>query len=212
MPVDGDHKLGPIAAFSARPRRASSRSTRWRGAGATLERDNVRVAAATYENHAIYLKVFHGSSAIGTRFALGVATTSGQSLKGTSIVNTDLKLARQVLELQLKEAASSRGLGDSIHIQQLADPVDMTQEAAERDVAVQLIDRESTLVRRLRSSIDRIENASYGICLECEEEIAPKRLKAIPWAELCISCQERADDLASHGERMPKFKHRTEAA
>ncbi|HXJ88275.1 MAG TPA: TraR/DksA C4-type zinc finger protein [Candidatus Binatia bacterium] len=33
--------------------------------------------------------------------------------------------------------------------------------------------------------------------MHCEDEIAPKRLKAIPWAELCIGCQEKADDLAS---------------
>jgi DnaK suppressor protein len=68
----------------------------------------------------------------------------------------------------------------------------MTQEAVERDVAVQILDRESTLVRRLRSAIDRIRDGSYGACLQCEEEIADKRLKAIPWAELCIDCQERA--------------------
>jgi DnaK suppressor protein len=81
----------------------------------------------------------------------------------------------------------------------------MTQEAVERDLAVQILDRESTLVRRLRSAIDRIWAGSYGICLECEEEISPKRLKAIQWAGLCIDCQERADDLAGQGERMTAF-------
>jgi DnaK suppressor protein len=116
------------------------------------------------------------------------------------------------LESQLKEVASSRELSDSIHIHQVADPVDMTQEAAERDVAVQILDRESALVRRLRSAIDRIKDSSYGLCLECEEEIAPKRLKAIPWAELCINCQERADHLASPRERMQGSKDWTEAA
>lgn len=127
-------------------------------------------------------------------------------------MNTDIKLARQILELQLKEAASSRRLGDSIHVQQLADPADMTQEATERDVAVQILDRESGLVRQLRLAIDRINDGSYGICLECEEEIALKRLKAIPWAELCISCQERADELATQRERIPAFEDRRKAA
>jgi DnaK suppressor protein len=77
---------------------------------------------------------------------------------------------------------------------------------------VQLLDRKSVLVRRLCSAIDRIKDGSYGLCLQCEEEIAPKRLKAIPWAELSISSQERADNSASQRERMPAFENRTEAA
>jgi RNA polymerase-binding transcription factor len=128
------------------------------------------------------------------------------------MVNTDLKLIRLILESKLEEAASSRELGESIRIHQAADPLDMTQEATERDVAVQILDRESALGRRLRSAIDRIKDGSYGVCLECEEEIAPKRLKAIPWAELCISCQESADDLASERERKSALADRSEAA
>ena len=127
-------------------------------------------------------------------------------------MNTDLTLVRRLLELQLKKTAFSRGGSDSICIQQLADPIDMTQEAAERDIAVQILDRESTLVRRLRSAIGRIDDGSYGICLECEEEIAPKRLRAIPWAELCITCQERADASMNRRRGTPIFQDCTEAA
>jgi DnaK suppressor protein len=127
-------------------------------------------------------------------------------------MKADLKMARQILESQLREAASNRGLSDSILIQQFADPVDMAQEAVERDLAVQILDRETALVRRLRSAIDRIQDGSHGICLECEEEISPKRLKAIPWAELCIDCQERADDLGRQRERTTAFEDRAEAA
>ena len=127
-------------------------------------------------------------------------------------MNTDLRLVRRLLELQLKKTAFSRGGSDSICIQQLADPIDMTQEAAERDIAVQILDRESTLVRRLRSAIGRIDDGSYGICLECEEEIAPKRLKAIPCAELCIGCQERADASRKRRQATAIFEERTQAA
>jgi DnaK suppressor protein len=126
-------------------------------------------------------------------------------------VNANFEMARQILESQLRESASSRGLSDSIHIQQFADPLDMAQEAVERDVAVQILDRETALVRRLRSAIERIQDGTHGICLECEEEIAPKRLKAIPWAELCIDCQERADELAGQRERTTAFEDHTGA-
>ena len=124
----------------------------------------------------------------------------------------DLKPIRQQLDSQLKKAGSSREAGDSIRIQQLADPLDMTQEALARDMAVQILDRESRLARRLRSAIERVDDGSYGICLECEEQIAPKRLKAIPWAELCISCEERADASETLRQGRAVFEDLAEAA
>ena len=112
------------------------------------------------------------------------------------MTKSDLNAVRQILESQLKEAVPTRALRESIFIDQVADPVDMTQQAGEREMAVHNINRDTTLARRLRAAIERLSEGSYGVCLECEEYIAPKRLKAIPWAELCIRCQEAADRLA----------------
>ena len=92
---------------------------------------------------------------------------------------------RQILEAQLGEAVPS-GSRESIQIQQAADPVDMTLQAAERELAMHSLDRHAVRVRQLRSALNRIDDGTYGVCPECEEEIAPKRLKAIPWAELAI--------------------------
>jgi DnaK suppressor protein len=41
--------------------------------------------------------------------------------------------------------------------------------------------------------MERIADGNYGTCLECEEEIGQKRLQAMPWAVLCITCQDKAD-------------------
>jgi DnaK suppressor protein len=127
-------------------------------------------------------------------------------------VNTNLTLVRQTLESHLKEATPSRELSDSIRIHQVADPADITQEARDRDVALQILDRESALVRQLRSAVGRIDDGSYGICVECGDEIPPKRLKAIPWAERCIGCQEIADCSAPYKKRAVTFEEGAEAA
>jgi len=120
--------------------------------------------------------------------------------KGHIKMKTNFESVRQILESQLKEAAPTQGLRESIRIHQVADPVDLTQQAAEREMAVHNLDRDSALMRRIRSAIERVNNRSYGVCLECEEDIAPKRLKAIPWAERCIQCQETADCQAGRNE------------
>ena len=109
----------------------------------------------------------------------------------------NLGTVRRMLESRLKGALPTRGLRESIHVHHAADPLDMTQQAADREVAVQTLDRESTLARQLRSAIQRVDDGSYGLCLQCEEEIAPNRLKAIPWAEFCIRCQEQADRMGA---------------
>ena len=51
----------------------------------------------------------------------------------------------------------------------------------------------STLARSIQGAIERLDNGSFGLCLKCEDNIAPKRLNALLWAELCIRCQEEAD-------------------
>jgi DnaK suppressor protein len=108
-------------------------------------------------------------------------------------MKSNLELVKQVLKSKIRESATTTSLRDSIRIHQVADPVDMTQEAAEREMAMENLDRETALVRRLRAAMGRIDDGSYGMCLECEEPISPKRLNAIPWAERCIICQEWAD-------------------
>jgi DnaK suppressor protein len=127
-------------------------------------------------------------------------------------MNADLKVVRQGLQSRLEEGACSRGVNDAIHAPRFADPVDMTQESTERELAVQILDRESVVARRIRSAIDRIEGGAYGICLECEEEISPRRLNALPWAELCIHCQERADELDSQRKRITAYGYSAEVA
>ena len=109
----------------------------------------------------------------------------------------NLGTVRRMLESRLKGALPTRGLRESIHIHHVADPLDITQQAADREVAVQTLDRESTLARQLRSAIQRVDDGLYGVCLQCEEEIAPNRLKAIPWAEFCIRCQEQVDRMGA---------------
>lgn len=42
-------------------------------------------------------------------------------------------------------------------------------------------------------ALERTKNGSYGVCVECGQEVQPKRLEAVPWARHCIECQEKQD-------------------
>ncbi len=105
----------------------------------------------------------------------------------------NLRRAKQALETKLSEVIQSGSWRDTIAIERNADPLDTTQRALEREMATRSLDRNATLVRQIRAAIDRVDEGGYGVCLNCEEPISHKRLAAVPWAALCIQCQQRAD-------------------
>src|SRR5262249_7558827 len=80
-----------------------------------------------------------------------------------------------------------------IAIQRAPDILDEVQLAAERDFATRSLERESKLSRDVRAALARIDEGTYGTCVNCEEEIGTKRLNALPWTPLCILCQEQSD-------------------
>jgi DnaK suppressor protein len=102
----------------------------------------------------------------------------------------DLKASLEDLRL---DSISSVGKRDHIVIEQTADALDQTQSAAQRDLAVSLLNRGAKTYRSVESALRRIEDGTYGVCLACDEPISAKRLQAVPWAEFCLTCQARLD-------------------
>ena len=97
--------------------------------------------------------------------------------------------------LARKEAELVRVLRkrDDIAIEKSADQMDEIQYAAERDLAIRNVDRESSLLRDVTAALHRIDAGSFGVCVECDSTISPRRLAAVPWAPRCIQCQEAVD-------------------
>ena len=100
---------------------------------------------------------------------------------------------KKILEQKQDELERFVRNRDGITIEKSADALDEVQHAAERELAIRNLDRESNLLRNVRSALRRIEEGTFGVCMHCEEDISPKRLAAVPWAPYCIQCQEQAD-------------------
>lgn len=49
-------------------------------------------------------------------------------------------------------------------------------------------DRE--ILQLIQEALNRIEDASFGLCCHCENPISEKRLEAVPWAGYCVACQD----------------------
>ncbi len=109
------------------------------------------------------------------------------------MTKTELNKYKEVLETKQAELAKVLRNRDGITIEKSPDALDEVQNAAERELAIRNLDRESQLLRSVRAALARIGEGTFGVCLHCEEDISPKRLNAVPWAGYCIQCQEIAD-------------------
>jgi DnaK suppressor protein len=109
------------------------------------------------------------------------------------MTKTELNKYKQFLEAKLAELSLVVRNREGIAIEKSPDALDEVQYAAERELAIRNLDRESQLLRNVRAALRRMAEGSYGICVHCDEEINPKRLNAVPWTPYCITCQEMAD-------------------
>jgi DnaK suppressor protein len=115
---------------------------------------------------------------------------------------SDSRLARQVLESKLSEITNPSGWRDSIAVRPSADPTDTTQQIGEREMASRNLSRNASLVRDLRAALNRVAEGTYGVCVDCDEPIAPKRLAAVPWTPRCLSCQNDVETAGALDERL----------
>jgi len=106
---------------------------------------------------------------------------------------TELNKYKAMLEARMSELSAGLRNREDIAIEKTPDALDEVQLAGERELAIRNLDRDSNMLRLVRSALGRIEDGSYGICMHCEEDIKTKRLDAVPWTRYCIKCQEAAD-------------------
>jgi DnaK suppressor protein len=116
------------------------------------------------------------------------------------MTKVELQKFKQILETKKDELERIVRNRDGITIEKSADALDEVQHASERELAIRNLDRESNLLRNVRSALRRIADGSFGTCLHCEEDISPRRMAAVPWAPFCIQCQEQADRQRADGD------------
>jgi DnaK suppressor protein len=87
------------------------------------------------------------------------------------------------------------------------DPNDRATQESEFSLELRTRDRERKLIRKIEEAIKRIEDGSYGYCVETGEEIGIKRLEARPVATLCIEAQERRERREKqYGDRDDRYR------
>lgn len=99
-------------------------------------------------------------------------------------LNLEGERARLRQELDRWETVPHDNLGHGNH---MADDATEVFEQA-RDLALrQSIER---LLGQVEGALERFSKGAYGLCEKCGEAIDPARLEALPYATLCVRCQQ----------------------
>ena len=70
---------------------------------------------------------------------------------------------------------------------------DVGTDNYERDIMIELIQNGEEGVRNIDTALEKIEEGTFGICELCAKKINKERLKAVPYAKLCIDCQREEE-------------------
>jgi DnaK suppressor protein len=112
---------------------------------------------------------------------------------------TDVNRYKAVLMAAREAIVGNSHEREAIWVAHSNELMETVQLAAEREFAIRALELENRCLRQIDTALRRIEDGEFGICLECEEPISPKRLAAVPWATYCLRCQE-LDDSRQTGE------------
>ena len=106
--------------------------------------------------------------------------------KREDIISEMNNITKDTLSKSQREASGDLS-GYSFHM------ADAATDNYDREFSLNLASDSQKLIYAIDEALDRIKDKTYGKCLKCNKEIARKRLQAVPYAILCISCQRNEE-------------------
>lgn len=85
-------------------------------------------------------------------------------------------------------AAQSEDIKKLTKTNETGDIADIASDAIDRALLDKLNEQDSNRLDMIDAALDRVRNGVYGICVDCGKEIPQARLKALPYAAMCVPC------------------------
>lgn len=71
---------------------------------------------------------------------------------------------------------------------------DLGTDNFEQEMTLGLIENEADELREITEALDRIDEGHFGVCDECNKAIPKDRVRAIPYARLCVECKRKEEE------------------
>lgn len=118
--------------------------------------------------------------------------------KTLEVQRTKLLKEKKRLEHELRDIevgnldqSQSEATGENHYEDHFADSGTATFER-ERDLSLER--NVEDILERVKQALVKIDNKTYGTCTRCGKSIDPARLKALPYADLCIECKKKEEE------------------
>ena len=66
---------------------------------------------------------------------------------------------------------------------------DMAADTYERELSMNIVSTEQALLYQIDDALKSIDEGTFGVCQQCDQQITMSRLKAVPYTSMCIACQ-----------------------
>ncbi|MBW2477990.1 MAG: TraR/DksA C4-type zinc finger protein [Deltaproteobacteria bacterium] len=102
------------------------------------------------------------------------------------------EIKKQLIQMRdelMKEVSDSYETCREMGQDGVPDIGDMSSIAYNRDVLFNLSETQQQRIRDIEAALNRIAEGEYGICMECGEEISPRRMEVRPFSRYCIECK-----------------------
>ena len=93
----------------------------------------------------------------------------------------------------IKSINRNRLAAKEIKLENTEDEGDLAVISHERDLLLNLHESDYAHLRHIQEAMKAMDRGQYGECVRCGEDINEKRLEAVPWATMCIRCQEETE-------------------
>ena len=103
------------------------------------------------------------------------------------------KLLLQMQQEIVDEIEEDRNKSESAVTNDIGDSIDHANEERSRELYQLLCERDLKKLDHIKEALERMEDGEYGLCESCGEEIAKKRLMAMPFTRMCIECKNEEE-------------------
>lgn len=125
-------------------------------------------------------------------------------MKQTELNNfKKLLLQRRAQILELEKSYENEAFSHSGDTTSRVLPADMGNDETIRDIDIQLVENEIKEIQLIDESLQKIENGTYGVCMECGQNINLQRLEVLPYAHYCVRCEEEMEIVQKAQRKKP---------
>jgi len=117
-------------------------------------------------------------------------TSAEVSAFKTMLMGLRQRLAGDATHLEDEALNKSR---DDAPTHSITDFADLGSDNYEQEFAIGLLENHEEALRQVDAALERIEEGTFGLCESCGRKVPKQRLTAIPYARLCVKCQQQEE-------------------